>query len=96
MELSGYREKKCQNSSAFKDWNTEAYIWYYMEIGEERFTSERKESLSANDRKPPAYLLYMGVADATPAMGRSGRSGYNVQLGALRTIRTLQAGRGLK
>jgi hypothetical protein len=35
LELSGYREKKCQNSSAFKDWNTKAYIWYYMEIGAE-------------------------------------------------------------
>lgn len=33
LVLYGYVEKKCQNSSAFKDWNTKAYIWYYMEIG---------------------------------------------------------------
>ena len=86
MELSGYSGKKRQNSSAFKDWNTKAYIWNYMGIG----------SLSANDNEPPAYLLYMGVASEAGAMGRSGQSGHNVQLGALRTIRTLQAGRGLK
>lgn len=82
MELSGNREKKCQNSSAFKGWNMEAYIWYYVGIGAEG--------------EPPAYLLYMGVASEAGAMGRSGRSGRSGQLGALRTIRTLQAGRGLK
>lgn len=36
LELYGYREKKCQNSCAFKDWNTKAYIWYYMGIANDR------------------------------------------------------------
>lgn len=96
MEIYGYREKKCQNSGAFKDWNTEAYIWYYMEIGN---LSVNSRGLPANDNEPsglPALYIRNVLNGRSVLNGlnrQNRRSGHNA---LLRTLRTLQAGRGLK